>query len=219
MGYEFDFDEEFDTAAFKSIDELLTEGSLARKGSITEESISDNKFERKLSTAESNESDIYSEGSVELEDSTVSSVVTDTTPSEELKTETGSSVTEQLITNEVPEPLLSPVDQTPLNVNFSFPPVQSYNLFDEKQIRFINKIKKVMFQKFPTYNDFTNCINNYQPEYLMDSRCFLFYHLIYMFEHPIDFIYMLDFDPFNSSPLVSSPCLEIMDFWKYINKL
>lgn len=221
MGYDFDYDNDFEISEIKSIDTLLEEGTLARKGSINEEVHYEDDFKRTLSPAESNESDIYSEDpvdSVDLEERASSPEVTDSVPSEELNAESGPSVTDHYESNEVPEPLLSPVDQKLLDVEFTFPPIHSYHLFSEKQIGFITKIKHIMTKKFPIYNDFINCINSYNPEYSMDSRCFLFYHLIYTLDNPIDFIYLLDFEPFNPSPVMAGPCLEILDLYKFIRK-
>jgi hypothetical protein len=222
MGYDLDYENDFEIPEAKSIDTLLEESTLARKENINEGVHYEDDFKRTLSPAESNESDIYSEDpvdSVELEERAAEAVVTDTAPSEELKAESGPSLEEQHENNDTTESLSSPVDQKLLEVDFSFPPVHSYNLFSKKQVGFITKIKQIMSKKFPNYNDFVNCINCYNPELSMDSRCFLFYHLIYTLDNPIDFIYLLDFDPFNSSPLMASPCLEIIDFWKYIKTI
>ena len=38
------------------------------------------------------------------------------------------------------------------------------------------------------------------------------------FDNPVDFIYLLGFDPLNNSPLVDTPCNEILDLWRYIRK-
>ncbi len=218
MSFEFDYDEELKNREVKSIDEMLTEGSLARKENITEKS-SDEKYAKKLSASESNESDIYSADpvdSVALKERTGSSVVEYTAPSIELNAESVPSVTEQHRNNDASEPIIYHVNQKQLNVELSFPPVHSYNMFSEKQIRFIKKMKHTMSKKFPTYNDFILCINSYQSDYSMDARCFLFYHIVYTLDNPKDFIHLLDFYPFNSSPIMAGPYYEIMDFWKHI---
>ncbi len=218
----YDFDNDFDIPA-ANIDALLEEASIARKESLNEEVHHDDAFKRKLSPAESNESDIYSTDadpvdSVELEEHPVEHAPSDTIREEEIAIHPTPTEEYQADKVVMPEPVISRVDQQLLDVDFTFPPMHSYNLFSEKQIDFINTIKIVIIKKFPSYTDFIICLNSFHPDYVMDARCFLFFHLIYTLDNPVDFIYLLGFDPLNNSPLVDTPCNEILDLWRYIRK-
>lgn len=220
MNIELELENDYEKTEQASVELMLEEGTISRDSRHEDGITHEDKFDRKFSPAEDNDADVATSeesADIEIEERTAgassfNSVKSNDTHNTDPKTEKCHAATDQNTPQECTTEIIPKID-------FYYPPVHSYKRFNKEQKHFIMYTKKLMAGKFHAYNDFLEAFAAYNADYLADSRCFLFYHLLFTMEKPIEFLYLLNFDSFNDNPIMSGPCDEIIDFWKYLKKL